>query len=78
METAATTSTAYLIGTIIGSILGGVLVGLVPFFLGRKYGKSTLGIIGLVVCILCNFVLGFLLSVPACLIFVLIILLTRK
>lgn len=77
METAAA-STAYVIGTIIGSILGGALVGLIPFFLGRKYGKSTLGIIGLVVCIFCNFLLGFLLSIPACLIFVLIIILTRK
>lgn len=78
MILAETTSTAYLIGTLIGALLGGVIIGLIPFFLGRKYGKSTLGIVGLVVCILGNFLLGFFLSIPACLVFVLIILLTRK
>ncbi len=65
-------------GAIIGSLLAGALIGLIPFFLGRKYGKATLGIVGLVVCILCNFLLGMLLSIPACLVFVLIIMLTRK
>lgn len=71
-------SVAYLFGTIVGALVAGALIGLIPFFLGRKYGKATLGAVGLVVCILCNFLLGMLLSIPACLVFVLIILLTRK
>lgn len=48
VETTSTT-VAYMFGAIIGSLLAGALIGLIPFFLGRKYGKATLGIVGLVV-----------------------------
>lgn len=71
-------SSASIFGTIIGALIAGVIVGLIPFFLGRKWGKQRLGTVGLVVCILCNFLLGLMLSVPACLVFVIIMLLTRK
>ena len=45
------------ISSIVGALVAGVIVGLIPFFLGRKWGKQQLGTIGLVVCILCNFLL---------------------
>ncbi|MDE6221837.1 MAG: hypothetical protein K2G51_15680 [Lachnospiraceae bacterium] len=71
-------NSAYLIGTVVGALFAGALIGLIPFFLGRKWGKQRLGTVGLVVCILCNFLLGIWLSIPACLIIIVVMLLTRK
>ncbi|MDE6621229.1 MAG: hypothetical protein K2K74_12215 [Lachnospiraceae bacterium] len=69
---------AYFVGLLAGALIGGAIIGLIPFFLGRKWGKQQLGTVGLVVCILCNFLLGLWLSIPACLIIIIVMLLTRK
>ncbi|HVM62212.1 MAG TPA: hypothetical protein VMV72_15225 [Verrucomicrobiae bacterium] len=66
-------TTAYWIGVLAGGLVVGTLCGLIPFFVGRKKGQSTLGIAGLIVCMLSGLVLGVILALPASIIFTIVI-----
>ena len=39
---------AKLAGLLVGGLIAGSLCGLIPYFVGKKRGQATLGIIGLV------------------------------
>lgn len=67
---------AYLLGAIIGSLISGALVGLIPLFLGKKFNKVKLGQIGFAGCLLGSFLAGLLLSIPICIIFSAIIIIS--
>lgn len=60
-------------GIIIGSLLGGCVIGLLPFIWARKKGYNTLGVVSMLLCMLCNFILGMYLSVPVCIILLIVI-----
>lgn len=62
-----------IISMFFGSLLMGALIGLIPFFYGRKKGHDTMGLVCMLVCMLASFILGLYLSVPACLISVIVI-----
>lgn len=64
---------SYMIGTIIGSLIAGCIVGLPPFIWARKKGHNTLGVVSILLCVLGNFILGLYLSVPICIIFLIVI-----
>lgn len=71
-------STAYIVGTIVGSIVMGIIVGLIPFFIGRKRGHNTAGLICLVLCAVGNFIAGLFLSLPICLISTIVLLVIKR
>ena len=60
---------AYAWGAIIGSILSGVLVGAIPAICGAVKHKIGLAIGGFFACLVASFLLGLLLSVPVCAVF---------
>ena len=62
-----------LIAMVIGAVVAGTLCGLVPYFFGKKRGQPTLGIVGLVCCIVGGLIAGLLLALPVAGVFALII-----
>lgn len=58
---------------IIGALIGGCVVGLPPFIWARKKGYNTLGVVSILLCVLGNFILGLYLSIPICIIFLIVI-----
>lgn len=66
-------SAAYEMGVIIGALVGGAIIGAVPAFIGAKKGKLALGLIGFVCCVIASFLLGMILSIPVCAIFIFLI-----
>ena len=67
----------FTIGVIIGALVTGVLVGLVPLILGLKKNKKGLAWGGFAACIVGSLILGLLLSVPLCILFVILILVLK-
>ncbi len=63
---------------LVGALIMGIIVGLIPFFLGKKKNNEGIGTAGLIACVVCNIALGLLLSIPCCIIFVIIILVKSK
>jgi len=68
---------AELIGLIVGALVSGALVGAIPLILGLRRERKNLAIMGFISCIVGSLILGLLLSVPLCIIFVLLILFTK-
>ena len=62
-----------LVALLIGAVIGGTLCGLIPYFFGRKRGQPTLGIVGLVSCIVGGLIFGIILALPVAGVFTLII-----
>ena len=60
---------AFQIGAIVGSIVSGAVVGAVPAVCGIKKKKIGLAIGGFFACLVASFLLGLILSVPICAIF---------
>ena len=60
---------AYMLSVVIGSILMGAVIGAVPAISGAVKGWLGLGLGGFAACIICNFILGLILSIPACAVF---------
>lgn len=71
-------SSGYGFGLLLGALLMGAAVGAVPMIVGYKKDKKGLGIAGLVCCTVGSLFLGLLLSVPFCVIFTVIIVVTAK
>lgn len=66
-------NTTMAIAAIIGSLVMGAIVGAIPGITGAVKGKIGLAIGGFCACVICNFILGLLLSIPACIIFMFLI-----
>lgn len=64
--------------TVVGALVAGAIVGLIPFFVGRYVHNEQLGLIGLGACVVANFLLGLVLSIPVAIIFAVILLVTRR
>ena len=60
---------AYMLSVVIGSILMGAVIGAVPAISGAVKGRLGIGLGGFAACIICNFILGLILSIPACAVF---------
>ena len=63
----------YMIGAIIGSIISGAIVGAIPAICGAIKHKLGLAIGGFFACLVASFLLGLILSVPVCAIFLFLI-----
>lgn len=64
---------AYQVGVLIGSIGVGCIMGAIPAICGAVKGKIRLAVIGFFACVISGFLLGLLLSVPVCAVFVFLI-----
>jgi len=64
---------AKLAGLIVGGLIAGSLCGLIPYFVGKKRGQFTLGVVGLISCIVAGMILGVILALPVAGVFALII-----
>ena len=62
---------------VLGGTVGGFLVGLIPFFIAKKRGDEKPARLALGLCTLSGVILGLLLAIPVCIVFVIIIL-TRQ
>ena len=62
-------TTAYVFGAIIGSILSGAIVGAIPAICGAIKHKVGLAIGGFFACLVASFLLGLILSIPVCAVF---------
>lgn len=56
----------------------GALLGLVPGYIGYKRGNKELAAVGFVACVVGSFLLGLYLSIPMCIIFTVIILISSE
>lgn len=63
---------------VFGAVAMGAIVGLIPFFIGKSRGRMTLGIVFWILCIFGNFIAGLLLSIPICLVGVVVLLVMKK
>lgn len=63
-----------MIASIIGALVMGGIVGLIPYFYAKNKFEEKLGMVGLLACVLCNFISGLSLSIPCCIVFLIIIL----
>ena len=64
---------AFTLGTIIGSIISGAVVGAIPAICGAVKHKIGLAIGGFFACLVASFVLGLILSIPTCAVFLFLI-----
>ena len=64
---------AFTLGAIIGSILSGAIVGAIPAICGAVKHKVGLGILGFFFCLIASYLLGLILSIPVCAIFLFLI-----
>lgn len=69
---------AYLLGVIVGSLIMGAIVGAIPAILGLVKKQTMLGIVGFIACVVGNFILGLLLSLPICIGFTIAIFVKAK
>ena len=60
---------AYTLGAIVGSIITGLIIGAIPAICGVIKGKIKLAVIGFFACLLSAFILGLILALPVCLVF---------
>ena len=60
---------AYVFGAIVGSILSGAIIGAIPAVCGAIKHKIGLAISGFFACLVGSFLLGLILSVPVCAVF---------
>ena len=65
---------AYTFGAILGSLFMGAIFGAIPLILGTARKKKNLAIGGFVACIAGSFLAGLFLSVPLCILFVVLVL----
>lgn len=59
----------YEYGLILGSLLAGIFTGIIPAICGAIKGKIGLAIGGFFACVVSAFILGLLLAVPVCAVF---------
>lgn len=71
-------NTGYAIGLILGSLLTGALFGLGPLITGNIKQQKSLGIAGFFACLVSGFILGIILALPVCIIFIVLIMVKSK
>ncbi len=64
---------AFAFGAIIGSLLSGAIVGAIPAICGAVKHKIGLAIGGFFACLVASFLLGLILSIPTCALFLFLI-----
>lgn len=64
---------AYMSGAIIGAIIAGSIIGAIPAICGAVKGKIGLAIGGFFACLVSAFLLGMILAIPVCALFVFLI-----
>lgn len=64
---------AFAFGAFLGSLISGAIVGAIPAICGAMKQKINLAIGGFFACIVASFVLGLVLSIPVCAIFLFLI-----
>ncbi len=62
-------SSAYMFGAIIGSLAMGAIIGAIPAIAGAVKQKIGLAIGGFFACVVASFILGAILAVPVCAVF---------
>ncbi len=60
---------AFTFGAIIGSLITGAIIGAIPAICGAVKGKIQLAIIGFFACLVASFILGMILAIPVCAVF---------
>ncbi len=60
---------SFMIGAVIGSLISGAIVGSVPAICGAIKHKIGLAVGGFFACLVASFLLGLILSVPTCAVF---------
>lgn len=64
---------AYTLGAIIGSLVTGALIGAIPAICGAIKQKIGLAIGGFFACLVSGFILGMILAIPVCAVFLFLI-----
>ena len=64
---------AFAMGAILGSLITGAVVGAIPAICGGIKGKIGLAVGGFFACLAASFLLGLILSVPVCALFLFLI-----
>lgn len=64
---------AYVSGAMIGAIIAGSIIGAIPAICGAVKGKIGLAIGGFFACLVSAFLLGMILAIPVCALFVFLI-----
>lgn len=64
---------AYTLGRIIGSLLAGILIGAIPAICGAVKQKIGLAIGGFFACLVSAYILGMILAIPVCAVFLFLI-----
>ena len=64
---------AFAVGAIIGSIITGALIGAIPAICGAIKQKMGLAIGGFFACLVSAFILGMILAIPVCAVFLFLI-----
>lgn len=64
---------AFTFGSIIGSLITGAIIGAIPAICGAIKGKIQLSITGFFACLLSSFILGMILALPVCAVFLWVI-----
>ena len=59
----------FMFGAIIGSIISGALIGAIPAICGAVKHKIGLAVAGFFSCLVASFILGMILAVPTCAVF---------
>ena len=65
---------AYMLGAVIGSLVVGLIIGAIPLIVGLVKKKTALALGGFAACVVAAFILGALLAVPVCGVFLFFIL----
>ncbi len=68
----------YMGARVFGALMMGALLGLIPAILGVKRNKKGLALAGFLCCVFGSFLFGLFLSVPSCVVFTVIILVTSS
>lgn len=69
---------AYYYGVVIGALMMGALVGAIPAICGAVKGKIKLALLGFLACLVSNLILGMVLSIPVCAVFLWLIFKKKK
>ena len=59
----------YTLGVILGAIFSGAIIGAIPAICGAIKGKIQLSIIGFFACLVSSLILGMILAIPVCAVF---------
>ena len=63
----------FMTSAVFGALIAGLIAGAIPLIAGAIKGKIGLGLGGFFACIACSFILGLLLALPCCALFMFLI-----